>query len=310
MWDRITVVFKLKSPVHIGYLPFKGSVVSPTRYYIPGRNFWGAITKRVTEYLFQEPSAQNYRQIGEGVMNNFVFSYFYVYNSEEIYFPRYTDEGLKFGDDTKLITKPEFEYRFVSSLISTAIDSDSLTAKDETLHEIEFINNKFKDKDGNIKNVKIAGCVWIKKGAKIHDRQVKIGSKIAIDDFDILEELIVGGESKYGFGYIAVDSINKVDFSMAPFSWENPEQVIIAKKDFLVGHLRYNQNIKFKGEIEILTGRGYYDPKNPQSGDDKPGKTIYKPDYYFSPGTCIISENKQYALNWDGSLEIKFDKIN
>ena len=98
-WKKINVVFKLKTPLHIGYIPFKGSVVSPTRYYVPGRNLWGAVTKRVTEHLCENPTANNYKNIGKQIMENFRFSYFYLYDGKTIYLPRYTDEGVKYGNN-------------------------------------------------------------------------------------------------------------------------------------------------------------------------------------------------------------------
>ena len=78
MWKRFDVVFALNSPLHIGYLPFtKGLVISPTRYYVPGRNFWGAVTKRLTESLYNDPTKE-YKKIGKQIKENFRFSYFYL----------------------------------------------------------------------------------------------------------------------------------------------------------------------------------------------------------------------------------------
>ncbi len=302
MWKKVDIVFKLKSPLHIGYMPFKGSVVSPTRYYVPGRNLWGAITKRVTEHLCEKPKADDYKKIGRQVMENFRFSYFYLYDGRTIYFPRYTDEGLKYGDDKKEITKSEFERRFIGSLISTAIDSNG-TAKDESLHEIEFINSRFKDENGDLKDVKIAGCIWVKENAKIEDKKVIINDKgIFIGNFNAIRELILGGESKYGFGHVLLDSINRVESSnLAPFKWKNPEKIEIELNEPIVTHLKYGKNINFKGDIELLAGRGYFDPQDPVKASDKPGKVILKPEYYLSPGT-VLNVNITGRLNWDGTI--------
>ena len=302
MWKKVDIVFKLKSPLHIGYVPFKGSVVSPTRYYVLGRNLWGAITKRVTEYLCEKPKADDYKKIGRQVMENFIFSYFYLYDGRTIYFPRYTDEGLKYGNNKEEITKSEFERRFIGSLISTAIDSNG-TAKDESLHEIEFINIRFKDENGDLKDVKIAGCVWIKEDAKIEDKKVIInGEGIFIENFNIIRELILGGESKYGFGHVLLDPITRVDSpNLAPFKWKNPEKIEIKSNEPIVTHLKYGKNINFKGDIELLAGRGYFDPKNPVKASDNPGKVILKPEYYLSPGTKIL-HNQYVKILYDGTV--------
>ncbi len=314
MWEKVDIIFKLKSPLHIGYMPFKGSVVSPTRHYVPGRNLWGAIVKSTTEYLCEKnhrkPTADDYKEIDKQIMGNFRFSYFYLYDGRTIYFPRYTDEGLKYGDNKEEITKSEFERRFIGSLISTAIDNNG-TAKDESLHEIEFINNKFKDENGNIKPVMIAGCIWVrenarKENARIEDKEVIINDKgIFIEEFNIIRELILGGESKYGFGHVLLDSINKIKFpNLAPFKWKNPEDIETESNEPLVAHLRYNKDIKFKGDTELLSGRGYFNPKNPKTRSDKPGGIISQPEYYFSPGTVLAGE-QHVKLCYDGKIESK-----
>ena len=311
-WEKINVVFKLKSPIHIGYLPSKrGSVISPTRYYVPGRNLWGAITKRITEHLFENPTANNYKEIGKQVMENFRFSYFYLCDGKTIYLPRYTEKGMKYGN----ITKAEFEHRFIGSIISTGIDDETRTAKDKSLHEIEFINSRFKDENGNIKPVMIAGCIWIKKGGKIEIKrdvnktyQFRIESDgIFTDNFNIISELILGGESKYGFGHVLLERNKGIKFSVAPapFKWNNPEKVEINSKGFIVTHLKYVVDIKFKGDIELFAGRGYYDPnelRDIEENNTKLGKVISRPVYYLSPGT-VLQGDINCKLNWDGTLE-------
>ena len=312
MWKKVDIVFKLKSPLHIGYMP-KGSVVSPTRYYVPGRNLWGAITKRVTEYLCEKyqrkPESNDYKEIGRQVMENFRFSYFYLYDGRTIYFPRYTERGLMYGDDRKQLTKSEFERIFIGSLISTAIDSNG-TAKDRSLHEIEFINNRFRDENGDLKDVKIAGCIWIKENAKIVDKEIDINDKgIFIENFNVIRELTLGGESKYGFGHVLLDSINRVESSnLAPFKWEDPEKIEIKSNEPLVAHFKYSKNINFKGDIELLTGRGYFDPKNHRKASYKPcevilkpGEVILKPEYYLSPGTILYSP-PSVKICYDGRM--------
>jgi len=281
-------------------MPFKGSVISPTRYYVPGRNLWGAVTKRITEHLCENPVGNNYKEIGATVKDNFRFSYLYIYDGINIYFPRYTEHGLKYGN----ISRSEFEHRFIGSQISTAIDTTG-TAKNESLHEIEFINNKFKDTIGNMKDVRIMGCVWIKENAEIGDKKVIISDKaeILIDGFNVIGELILGGESKYGFGHVLFDPSYSAKF---PIETVKAEECKIAIYDnYIIAHLKYDKTIKFKGDIELLTGRGYYDPKiSGSETSNKPGSAISKPEFYFSPGTHVDSGSKTYIVNWDGTLTL------
>lgn len=295
MWNKYKVVFKLKSPLHIGYRPFKSSVVAPTRYYILGRNFWGAITKRITEFSSSSPKSKDYIEIGQNVRNNFIFSYFYLYDGNTVYYPNYKENELKYGD----MDVSDFESRFIGSRISTAID-DSGTAKDESLHEIEYINNKFKDENGNVNDVKIAGCIWIKENATIKDKKLDIKKDgIYINSFNIIKELILGGESKYGFGHVVLDSFIK----------ENSNELIgkIQKNKPIPSHLEYSEKIPFKGEIELLSGRAYYDiqkeSNNNGTKDSKPGSSFLETKHYFSPGTVILKDDIDVSFQWDGKLK-------
>lgn len=307
IWERLDIVYRLKSPLHIGYMPFKGSVVSPTRYYVPGRNFWGAVTKGITEYFYTSPDADKYIKIGRQILNDFRFSYFYIYDGENAYMPEYTDDGLKFGCHEK-ISQREFEQKFISSRVSTAINAESGTAADGSLHETEFINNRFKEKTGELRDTGLIGCIWVKKGVKIGDRYVEIKEigendsiGIFIDDFNAIGELIIGGESKYGFGHIVLESINKVKFTLQSEEDETIRFAINETKP-LPAPLKYNDNIRFKGEIELFVGRGYFDPKNDSINSTKPGDIISKHEYYFSPGT-ILMESITGVVNWDGTID-------
>ncbi len=311
MCKKLSVVFKLKSPLHIGYTPFKGSVVSPTRYYVLGKNFWGAITKRITEFLKNNSQGDNsqkynYKNIGLEVMENFKFSNFYLYDGKTVYTPSYTDDGLKYGG----IPQTEFEHMFIGSRISTGINEKSQIAKDESLHEIEFINNKFRDEKGNIKDVKIAGNIWVKDSAKIFEYAVQQDTNsITINNFNIIQELILGGESKYGFGHVEIDSIGR-NIPLEINSSESGEQVTVTieDKEPLLLHLEYLDEIQFKGDIERLTGRVYYDPENEKNNASKdsnnaPGKNISKVKTFLTPGTRVTGKQEYKAeLNYDGTL--------
>ena len=138
---------------------------------------------------------------------------------------------------------------------------------------------------------------------------------IFIDDFNIISELILGGESKYGFGHVLLDSINEVNFPLeyiveSKNSDENSKSEIkikCRKDESLLAHLRYSRKVKFKGDVELLTGRGYYDPlklKNEEKDKNhtRPGEVISSPIYYFSPGT-VLQEKVDCVLNWDGCIE-------
>jgi len=308
MWNKYKVVFKLKSPLHIGYRPFKFSVVAPTRYYILGRNFWGAITKQITESSSISPKSKDYIEIGQNVRNNFIFSYFYLYDGNTVYYPNYKENELKYGD----MDVSDFESRFIGSRISTAIDNSG-TAKDESLHEIEYINNKFKDENGNVNDVKIVGCIWINEKATIKDKKLEIKKDgIYIKSFNIIKELILGGESKYGFGHVEFYSFDdKVNLSeIITDIKENVNELSgkIQKNEPILSHLEYSKEIPFKGEIELLSGRAYYDIQKESNSNEakvsKPGSSFLETKHYFSPGTVILKDDIDVSFQWDGKLKL------
>lgn len=316
MWERYELIFDLKSPLHIGYLPSGVSVLAPTRYYIPGKNFWGAITQRITEIIFDTPISKDYRQIGQIVKENFRFSYFYVYDGGNVYSPCYDPNGIYYGTKGKeKITEQEFQYRYIRSRVLTELDSNTGSAKDKSLHEIESINEKFIDNKGSIKNSKIIGTVWIKEREQFYE-DVKLSFNddgIYIDEFNIFEELTIGGERNIGFGKIELNSFNigKNYYTGMDESINKGEIVIETKNGSpIINHVSYNEQLGFHGDIELLSGRQYYNNNN--SGKikgkkqyEKPGEYIVVPKYYFAPGTVFIMENKDslyFVLVWNGTL--------
>ncbi len=327
MYQCHNVVFTLKSPLHIGFLPASGgSVVSQTRYYVPGKNLWGAITRRITENLFDKPVSKDYQNIGKAVKDIFRFSYFYIYDNNAIYFPEYNEnKGMIFGEKNVLITRPEFEAKFIGSRVLTEIEHESNTAKDKSLHEIEYIKDRHIDEDGNIGRTKLAGCIFIKGGYQMPYMNTKKNIEIKdngifIGNFNLIEELTLGGEQNYGFGLVEFDSfINENKFYKECKKSDEGEDISIniEKASAILSHLEYIYDVSFKGDIEILTGRGYYDVKKIIEGAESvnesvnktqnnyykfPGKVISDPLYYFSPGTKFGEEMKA-ILNWDGTMK-------
>lgn len=298
MWKRLDVVFTLKSPLHIGYLPSKGSVISRTRYYVPGKNFWGAITKGAAENLFDCPDAKNYLEIGEQIKNNFRFMYFYLYNGKTEYTPEFTNRGLKYGTVDVL----EFERKFIGSRISTAIDGTKGTAKDESLHEIEFINDKHRDDKGNTRNTELKGVIWVKEDAalptKDRKKNVELNNQgIFVDGFNLIEKLILGGEQNYGFGLVELKSIRIND--------SRDTKITMEKGAHIPCHLEYRNNILFQGEIELLGGRGYFDAEDEKKSNynECPGKILSKTGYYIVPGSSL-SDRQELILQWNGIMKV------
>jgi len=80
-------------------------------------------------------------------------------------------------------------------------------------------------------------------------------------------------------------------------------KVTIKEGSSLLAHFEYSKNLNFRGDIELLSGRGYFYP-DAKERSDRPGKVISKPEYYFSPGTVFVDRcNVTAEVCWDGTMQ-------
>lgn len=288
-WDGLSLCFELLSPLFVGYLPNRsGTVVAPTRYYVPSKTIWGAVTASLTPRLYDNPQAKNYKTVGCEIKENVCFSYFYLTDGKQIYTPEYTGEGLKWGG------KPDAEFRnkFIDSFVSTAKNRASGTAKDQTLHEIEFIRHQIKLNAHKTGKVYLAGKVWFKNGFAINGQKIekKNNSLVAVPkDINLFKDLVIGGDRSYGFGRVKyVELTTKIDDI---FKINNSEDLKIkyTKGEPLIAHLKYDESLHFKGDIEIIAEREYPDSKSDNEQNFKPKPKLKNYGYYFAPGTLIMS---------------------
>ena len=126
-WECYELKYKAKSAVHIGYGSQLG-IVSRTRYYIPGKTMWGAVTAVLSRRIMGSYDAEIYRRMREFVKHHLIFSYFYHVKGADVLYPNYTEEGFGFGSKGEwdfVMNKEEFEKEFVTSYVSTALDKTS-----------------------------------------------------------------------------------------------------------------------------------------------------------------------------------------
>ncbi|RLI78970.1 hypothetical protein DRP04_09605, partial [Archaeoglobales archaeon] len=218
MWVCYKVLLKACAPIHIGY-GAKLGIVDKTRYYIPAKNIWGALTNLITKSAMNNGSPKLYFKIGEELRRNMKFSYFYPAEYREVddeeievkqvFAPLYTENGLRFGirKDEKQVDLMEFERIFISSLVSTAIDKSSRSAEEGSLHEIEFIKDKIKFKqDKGPKPAVFIGYFFTKSNPLKVNLSNGLSVEILFERDSIkingtsLDEIWVGGERNYGFG--------------------------------------------------------------------------------------------------------------
>ena len=283
-WNLYTITFKVKSPIHIGY--HKVMHLYKTRLYIPAKPLWGALTAKLTRLL----NLTNYEDVGEFLKKSIRFGYLYIYDGNNIIIPKYTDLGLKFGD----ISKVEFEKRFIGSFTSTSIDSFTFTAEEGMLHEIEFI----KPYEGVNKPVFLKGLLWIREYSYIDFTIQKDNNDFIImynkKEFkfsDLLKNLQIGGERKYGFGLIVLDRFERASKKLAEYGFfgewidsKNSNDVLLklGKDEYIWSHVQYNPHLKIKGYIEPIVGRDW--------SDKGAGRKLQFYGLCWAPGSKILED--------------------
>lgn len=288
-WQCYELKFKAKSPIYIAY-GAKLGIVNRTRYYIPGRTMWGAVTAILSRGIMGSYDSEIYRKIGEFVKNKLVFSYFYV-KSGDILYPNYTEEGLKFGD----MNKEKFEKDFISSYVSTAIDKTSRTAEEGSLHEfelispVEFVGYLFTDLKENHGNTKYGVPIFVKE---ISDEKIKVeieGKDIEI--FEAIKKIQVGGERIYGFGKLELirEEIGQRNRLFGEYDLILDENRPRIKADIALSHVRGFEKLRnIKGDMEPLVWREW--GKNGAGQDIKFGNVALVPGSRFDLAEMEIGD--------------------
>lgn len=248
-WQRLPLCFELLSPLHIGFLPNQpGTVVARTRCYVPGKNLWGAVTASITPRLHPHPTAGNYREVGELIREQIVFSYFYLSDGVQLFTPDYTENGLVWGN----LTDRAFRARFIGSRVSTAIGKAG-GAEDASLHEIEFVRHRIGSPGASSQKVLLMGVVWVREDASIDHQMPHLE--------DVLREgdLVLGGERNYGFGRLRLLLCEEAPTINLSGRWPgDPDaamRVVVGRP--LPCHAPYRRDQSFRGDVEIVAGREY-----------------------------------------------------
>jgi hypothetical protein len=269
-----------------------------TRPYVPGKLIWGALTAKLTLIL----GINDYQKVGEFLKKAMRFGYLYPYVEGQLYLPKYTEKGLMFGP----LSQNEFEKKFISSMASTAIEPESLSAEEGMLHEVEFISPYTID-DG--KPVFIRGFVWIRefteKGIKLSrsNNELIITHNGTSVDFksQLANRFQIGGERKYGFGLLELkelDEISNNEFNGLSGKWSEKDGEVcisINSDNPIWSHVLCSNNINIKGNIEPLVGRDWEAGKGA-------GRKLTSHGLCWSPGS-ILCEDKTFKITEFGLWE-------
>jgi hypothetical protein len=216
MWKCYEIKYKAKSALHIGYGSQLG-MVTRTRYYLPGKTTWGAVTAVLSRKIMESYDGEIYKNVGDFVKHHLIFSYFYPVKGTDVLYPNYTDEGFGFGSKENgkfVMSKEEFEKEFISSYVSTALDKTSRTAEEGSLHEfelispVEFIGYLFTDLEKNQGIAKYSMPIFVRE---VSDEKIRVEIKgREVELFEAIEEIQVGGERIYRFGKLELETKRKI----------------------------------------------------------------------------------------------------
>lgn len=270
-WTHYKLKFRLLSPIHIGYR--KVGNLMQTRQYVPGKNLWAALTARLTRDFPDTEWNNGYKEVGRRVAAQFRFGYLWpsLYGNEPCY-----------SWDCE-----DFDYLFLDSYASTALDYSSHSAEEGSLHETEFIAPVAR----NGKPVYLLGDLWVNEEVrdKIDDESWK-GS---------MENLQLGGERSYGWGRLALspdwtgnNSGNGITAAGHRWQEEDGENVIML-----------NRGEKITAHALASSEAGDRDPTNDIEGPVEPmvgrewgafaGQKVCYSGVYFMPGGKIRDANDQ-----------------
>jgi len=228
-WYKL--VFKQIQPIHVGAGSY--GVINETRIFIPGWTMWGALTKAY--------NLKNGKALSE---NHDVFeniSCFYpCFNKEgnEILFPEFKDGEFYLEN----YSENEFRAKFVDTFISTAIDSRTNTAIDESLHELNIIlpgvKADYYEQDKSYENqLYWVGIVLLEENQKNN----------------LSDEIYIGGDARYGLGRMKLVKKDDIGESL-PNDWKIKENGIL-RNYFPVGaycNTPQNNDTSKESKIELL----------------------------------------------------------
>lgn len=278
-WQVYRLVFRLESPLHIGWR--KTGNLMQTRYYVPGRAWWGAVTASLTRWM----GGIDYPAVGEWVSDRLRFGYFFpAEDPTKPFYPQYTVEkqaGIVYGKDKLL--EAEFERRFLSSLASTAIAAEANASEEGSLHEVEFIKPSLSLNQA----VYLVGHLFVgpDENVKVKDDDIEINGISLFTQ--VIASLQIGAERRYGFGRVSLcrdqcKLVNDIfDYKLNPQNSGYSITVSSTQQPLFAHAITKNQRLN--GTIEPLVSREW-------AHENGPGRQITLLGLYYAPGSVTATE--------------------
>jgi hypothetical protein len=238
MWKLYQVVFRLRSPLHVGHI--KVGNLMRTRPYVLGKTIWGAVTAALAVERFDGDFPKAQQQVSQLL----AFSYFYpALEKNDPLWPQYTKDGLCYG--ATRMSAAGFERRFLFTYGSTALDYTSNTAAEGSLHEVEFISPYDTQEGGP---VYLVGYILERQGNSLAWR-------------DVLSKIRLGGERKSGWGQVTLEErpCSRSDLFGIEIELEKERPWVKVKAGECLRAHALATHVRATGQIEPLVGRETHD---------------------------------------------------
>ena len=266
-WYKI--FFKQNQPIHIGTVEW--GVINETEVFIPGWTMWGALTNQFLKTNGFNKIDES-KKIFEKITNFYPVIEQKIGNSLELkspvlqeLFPQYkkgdfafkkslrndkSEQNREDNEKEEFINKDKFKFEFVDTIVSTAVEPVLRSAKDDSLHEFEYIlpKSKIDSKEKSGKN-NLNQLYWIGLMGFEDDIHEKIKSFL-----ETPPKIYIGGDSKYGFGELELCNVDEVKNEEELKKWNlNVDgTAYIHINSVLKQFLNFSETVKFEGEIKLL----------------------------------------------------------
>ncbi|WP_457636078.1 RAMP superfamily CRISPR-associated protein [Persephonella sp.] len=238
-WYKL--VFKQKQPIHVGSA--KWGVVNETEIFIPGSTMWGALTNIYLQNKEGKIDTGDEEQLKKiGAYFQTISNFFPSFDGKDILQPTYQKGEFGYLSKEEFIPEDKFRFYFVDTMVRTAIEPISRQAKDESLHEFNYILPKPKQKLEYFKD----SLYWI--------------GIIQIDDgkeefLDKNLKIFIGADVRYGYGELELLKCGSLEENDKKFWWiesDNTQKIKIQNEESSPYFIEVNENSEIEGEVLLI----------------------------------------------------------
>jgi len=275
-WYKL--VFEQLDPIHIGKTAY--GVISETRIFIPGWTMWGALVNSYAGKIGLEPD--NFKEVQHLFERVTCFYPSFDNEGNAVLFPKFEGGELYLGADY-----PEnvFGMEFTDTFVSTAINPVSLTAEEESLHEMEVILPKSKR---NKRQIYWSGLIGIE--AENIDKMLNFFEEGRL-------EITVGGDSRYGLGRLRLISKRGEDGEALGQWGINEKGELNIREGVTANYIEFSTGIHFlKGKTEYIIIEFNFQKAIPEVKESR---------LCIIPGSKIRNTNKNMELKKGVLLTVK-----